>query len=296
TTAATRPWTRRASIPRAWRWSATSACTTWAPCSGCRACSASSIPPEALAAGMSAQIDFLALYRELGIDPTCSREAFKHAYRRRVSELHPDRGSEGHAGEEALKVLNLGYAAALEFFQAHGRFPGAPPAPAAARRPAPAPSAGAAATARPPRRGAGTAPPAGVAASATTAPGQRRWLSGVLVALVALVLAAQLAGRGDEGTAAPADPARAGAAAPRAAGTAPPAGVAASAPTAPGQRRWWRGGLVALVALVRAAQLAGRGDEGTAAPAEAARAGAAAPDADDTAAGAVPALWIGMSA
>lgn len=81
---------------------------------------------------MSAQIDFLALYRELGIDPTCSPEAFKHAYRRRVSELHPDRGSEGHAGEEALKVLNLGYAAALEFFQAHGRFPGAPPAPAAA--------------------------------------------------------------------------------------------------------------------------------------------------------------------
>jgi len=182
---------------------------------------------------MSAQIDFLALYRELGIDPTCSPEAFKHAYRRRVSELHPDRGSEGHAGEEALKVLNLGYAAALEFFQAHGRFPGAPPAPAAARRPAPAPSAGAAATARPPRRDAGTAPPAGVAASATTAPGQRRWLSGVLVALVA---------------------------------------------------------------LGRAAQLAGRGDEGTAAPADAARAGAAAPDADDTAAGAVPALWIGMSA
>ena len=43
---------------------------------------------------MSAQIDFLALYRELGIDPTCSPEAFKHAYRRRVSELHPDRGSD----------------------------------------------------------------------------------------------------------------------------------------------------------------------------------------------------------
>lgn len=97
---------------------------------------------------MSAQIDFLALYRELGIDPTCSPEAFKHAYRRRVSELHPDRGSEGHAGEEALKVLNLGYAAALEFFQAHGRFPGAPPAPAAARRRRVRPAA----TPGPPRR------------------------------------------------------------------------------------------------------------------------------------------------
>ena len=74
---------------------------------------------------MSAQIDFLALYRELGIDPDCAPEALKRAYRRRVSELHPDRSGEGVAGEEALKSLNLGYAAALEFFHVHGRFPGA---------------------------------------------------------------------------------------------------------------------------------------------------------------------------
>ena len=89
---------------------------------------------------MSAQTDFLALYRELGIDPACSPEAFKRAYRRRVSELHPDRSGKGMRGEETLKSLNLGYAAALEFFEAHGRLPGAPPrttgqAPA---RPAPA--------------------------------------------------------------------------------------------------------------------------------------------------------------
>lgn len=155
---------------------------------------------------MNAQIDFLALYRELRIDPDCSPDAFKHAYRRRVSELHPDRSGRGLPGEETLKSLNLGYAAALEFFQAHGRFPGAPATPvqARARRDAPGPA--------PQRQPSLIQPPTDAdRPGPTAARRQRRWLSILLVALVALVLGSQLAGRdgdGDEG-AASADPASA---------------------------------------------------------------------------------------
>ena len=62
--------------------------TTWALCSDAAPVLRRS--RLALAAGASAQIDFLP-HREL-IDLTCSPEAFKHAYRR-VSELHPDRAA-----------------------------------------------------------------------------------------------------------------------------------------------------------------------------------------------------------
>ena len=71
---------------------------------------------------MTEATDFIALYSELRITPECTAEEFKRAYRRRVSELHPDRIG---GGEDALKALNLGYAAAQEFHRTHGRFPGA---------------------------------------------------------------------------------------------------------------------------------------------------------------------------
>lgn len=134
---------------------------------------------------MSAQTDFLALYLELGIDPSCSPEAFKRAYRRRVSELHPDRTGEGAAGEEQLKLLNLGYAAALDFLQAHGRFPGAPASASQSRAPASSESE------MLPRAQAPQHDPQDHSGGLR----QRRWLSLVLVALAALVVGAQLVGR-----------------------------------------------------------------------------------------------------
>ncbi|WP_165967310.1 J domain-containing protein [Luteimonas aestuarii] len=72
----------------------------------------------------NSRTDFIALYRDLRVDPECTPDDFKRAYRKRVSELHPDRRGERSGGEEALKSLNLGYAAAMEFHRMHGRFPG----------------------------------------------------------------------------------------------------------------------------------------------------------------------------
>ena len=173
-----------------------------------------------MAPRMNAQIDFLSLYRELGIDPDCSPEAFKHAYRRRVSELHPDRNGTGASGEEVLKSLNLGYAAALEFFHAHGRFPGAPVA-SAGRPHRQAPEAPASQMQPAPADLPQDADPFGASRSGR----QRRWLSIVLVSLVVLVVGSQLAGGDREGDPPGADapPAARGQAAPVQAPRAPAA-------------------------------------------------------------------------
>lgn len=81
---------------------------------------------------MTDQTDFMVLYCELGIEPDCSMEGLRLAYRRRVADLHPDRG--GNAGEDELKALNKRYAAAIDFHRHHGRLPGAAaPAPALRR-------------------------------------------------------------------------------------------------------------------------------------------------------------------
>lgn len=68
--------------------------------------------------------DFLALYKELGVDPACDPDSFKRAYRKRVSGLHPDRAGGNAGDEDTLKTLNYAYSAALEFYRVHGRFPG----------------------------------------------------------------------------------------------------------------------------------------------------------------------------
>lgn len=76
---------------------------------------------------MNVDTDFLKLYRELGMEPGCTLQAFKQAYRRRVRELHPDRVYGGRDNSESLKELNLHYAAALAFHRRHGRLPGTTP-------------------------------------------------------------------------------------------------------------------------------------------------------------------------
>ena len=68
--------------------------------------------------------DFGRLYRALEIDSGCTLATFKHAYRRRVAALHPDRGHDAARATDQLKELNLAYTAALEFHRLHGRLPG----------------------------------------------------------------------------------------------------------------------------------------------------------------------------
>lgn len=63
--------------------------------------------------------DFTSLYASLGVDPDCDVETLKRLFRRRIAELHPDRGAT--LSEEELMLL---YLEALRFHRRHGRFPG----------------------------------------------------------------------------------------------------------------------------------------------------------------------------
>lgn len=73
---------------------------------------------------MSEDTDFAALYRELGIDATCSLAELRVAWRRRVAKLHPDQG--GSAEDTGrLQQLNQRFDAAVDFHARYGRLPGA---------------------------------------------------------------------------------------------------------------------------------------------------------------------------
>ncbi len=71
--------------------------------------------------------DFGQLYAQLDLQPGCSLEELKRAYRRRIAELHPDRNPAQESADDAeipLSDLNSIYASALRFYKEHGRLPG----------------------------------------------------------------------------------------------------------------------------------------------------------------------------
>ena len=72
--------------------------------------------------------DFLRLYQELGLVPGASLEDLRRAYRRRVSELHPDRSGQSCTASlpgaaERLQRITVLYGAATQFYRQHGRLP-----------------------------------------------------------------------------------------------------------------------------------------------------------------------------
>jgi len=83
---------------------------------------------------MAGNTDFLVFYQELGLRADCSLQDFKLAYRKRVSEIHPDRDPENATTVHGLQRLNGLYANAMEFYRRHGRLPGAVPVAAVLQR------------------------------------------------------------------------------------------------------------------------------------------------------------------
>ena len=90
---------------------------------------------------MAGNTDFLVFYQELGLRADCSLQDFKLAYRKRVSEIHPDRDPDNAATAHGLQRLNGLYANAMEFYRRHGRLPGAMPAAVLPRAPSEMPGA-----------------------------------------------------------------------------------------------------------------------------------------------------------
>jgi hypothetical protein len=89
---------------------------------------------------MADHTDFLDLYKKLELSPNCGLLEFKQAYRRYVSQLHPDRLTPTQAdgqGDARLQQLMAQYAAAMDFQRRHGRLPGASVPRSGGSRPAP---------------------------------------------------------------------------------------------------------------------------------------------------------------
>lgn len=106
-------------------------------------------------------VDFSQLYSQLGLEPGCTLEQLKHAYRKRVAELHPDRHGHQQGSGQLADLISL-YRMAIQFHETHGRLPGssasgnrapratpgAPPSPAPPPRQAHADDVGATTTIR----------------------------------------------------------------------------------------------------------------------------------------------------
>ena len=73
--------------------------------------------------------DYIHLYRELGVQPGCSFDEFRQAYRRHVAGLHPDRIRNVQlASTLPLPDLIALYDQAMRFHRRYGRLPGTTPA------------------------------------------------------------------------------------------------------------------------------------------------------------------------
>jgi hypothetical protein len=71
--------------------------------------------------------NFGQLYAQLDLQPGCTLEELRHAYRQRMRQLHPDKQAEPEphsGGESAVSDLNSIYASAIRFHKEHGRLPG----------------------------------------------------------------------------------------------------------------------------------------------------------------------------
>lgn len=106
----------------------------------------------------SSPTDFINLFQELGLPANCTLDELKLAFRRRVSQLHPDRAA-GQVGdaESRLQRLTAMYNAALDFHRRYGRMPGNSTTPTRGvstrvRTPSASPAYGGASDAQPPRR------------------------------------------------------------------------------------------------------------------------------------------------
>ena len=77
----------------------------------------------------SVDAEFDQLYSQLRLTPACSPEELHRAFRRAVSELHPDRaGADTDAeAQSRLRELIRLHARATDFHRRHGRLPGANP-------------------------------------------------------------------------------------------------------------------------------------------------------------------------
>lgn len=73
--------------------------------------------------------DLSTVLAELNLSPTCTLEEFQRALRRRISELHPDRGGRTAGSPEdqaTLHRLLSTYSAVTRFHRRYGRMPGVP--------------------------------------------------------------------------------------------------------------------------------------------------------------------------